>query len=1299
MARKCIGLPFGGMIALCAILLLAPNTYAEGFKVVPKKYTISGTVGLADVVLNGFPVSPPIKTDQNGAYSVQVNYGWQGVVTPVKPGYTFSPASKSYPSTTADRTEENYTASLKTYAISGSVIQPGVQMIGFPEEVVSDQSGRYTANVPWNWSGTVTPTKTAWQFEPANKQYKDVARDMKEDNYKASEQMIVISGAAGVEGVVLKGLPGDPTSQKDGTYRAVVKYGWSGKVTPTKEGHEFLPPTMEYAELTANQTNQDYTAKVFTYQISGTAGLAGVVMKGLPGEPMTDTNGYYTAMVPHGWTGKVTPDKPGFQFTPKSIDIPRVTAAKENVDFSGKVIYYTISGTTGTPRAALSGFPGDPVSDDQGKYTAQVEYGWNGAVTPKKEGFIFNPPVKEYAPVTQNMTQNYTAQGITYKITGNTGGQAQVILKGAPGTSAVVSGADGAYSIDVPYGWKGKITPVKGGFTFDPNVREYPEVLYPQPAQDYVARVVQYSVAGRIVDETGNGLAEAMVRADGIPEAVMTDGNGQFDLKVNFGWKGKLTFEKEGYTFNPSTKMMEPVSVDIKNVAVAARVRMLTLVDKVTAGEGPTAEPIAEVKVTPEPAPPGSVPAMSDTTGKYTIRVPYGWTGELRFEKPGFDFDPPTKAIPKMTADIDNVSPKKPVAPTPGPVSPTPGPVSPAPRPVSPTPGPVSPTPGPVSPTPGPVSPAPGPVSPSPSPTNKEQKIVELNQQRNALEAQVAAAKQAGKPVPPDVEQKLSTVKKELSSLMIDMARPPTPPGPQPVAGTGPYEGPGLHDMLTELGKRAGVSITWDATVKNEPVPISLGGLEGLPVTVALQRVLQSVAQQTMYAYSDPDERTYVVYRPITNMFPDTELVTALQDLSAATGVTIIPDPNVTGRVNVNFQEASFEQALDMLLAGKPYVFKRVPDKNPRYYLVADRGIMGRAFIDISETRRVRLNYTTAVRAKALLSPIFSLYVQAESPNPRDPNDMGNTLVVTAVPSMIDRILQDIRQIDRFKRQVLLDARVVVMERGDLLNLGVEWGWPKIQAGLFTESGFNSNTGVTTSGWPYGVQIGYTPDRVFTDSLMMALNLLKENSQADIIANPKVVAQDGRQAEMRVIQEEWFMMQGTQSNAFYYSAAQLQKIESGTVLAITPYIGDNNDITLLMAVEVSDSIPKARGSDLPLVTRRTARNSVTVKDGGTVAVGGLTENRSRSTEKRVPGLSELPVIGKLFQNKNNDKATREVAVFVTAHLVPEGTQVINPNRTVAISPGEPTTAEPTTNENEDEFRRRLNEALMNNPTR
>jgi type II secretory pathway component GspD/PulD (secretin) len=104
-------------------------------------------------------------------------------------------------------------------------------------------------------------------------------------------------------------------------------------------------------------------------------------------------------------------------------------------------------------------------------------------------------------------------------------------------------------------------------------------------------------------------------------------------------------------------------------------------------------------------------------------------------------------------------------------------------------------------------------------------------------------------------------------------------------------------------------------------------------------------------------------------------------------------------------------------------------------------------------------------------------------------------------------------------------------------------------------------------------------------------------------------------------------------------------------LTITPHLGDNNDITLQVAVEVSDSIPSGRGNELPVVTRRKAENNVTIKDGGTVALAGLTENRTRTDRKRVPGFSNLPLIGSLFKSNNNENSSREIAVFVTARLV------------------------------------------------
>jgi len=226
--------------------------------------------------------------------------------------------------------------------------------------------------------------------------------------------------------------------------------------------------------------------------------------------------------------------------------------------------------------------------------------------------------------------------------------------------------------------------------------------------------------------------------------------------------------------------------------------------------------------------------------------------------------------------------------------------------------------------------------------------------------------------------------------------------------------------------------------------------------------------------------------------------------------------------------------------------------------------------------------------------------------------------------------------------------------------------------------------------WPWGVQIGYTPDAAFTDSLLLTLNLLSQNGEADIVSSPQLLAQDGRPAELRVMNEEYYYLTAGPRAAYYYAEAQLETIEAGTVLTITPRIGDNNDITLAIATEVSDVVSRGQQAAevLPLVTvsRRTANNTVRIKDGGTVALAGLTENKKVLEDKRTPGLSSIPVLGNLFNNKRDQTATREVAVFVTARLVPEMEQVVK----VAESAPESLSVEPT---GEGEFQMRLRESL------
>jgi hypothetical protein len=135
-----------------------------------------------------------------------------------------------------------------------------------------------------------------------------------------------ISGSAGLAGVTMKGLPGDPVTASDGTYSAKVSADWVGTVTPTKEGYSFTPASRAYMTPIKDMTNQDYAPAAITYTISGRVGMAGVLMAGLPGDPISDNKGVYSAKVPHGWSGTVAPTKEGYTFMPSHRGYKDVTA-------------------------------------------------------------------------------------------------------------------------------------------------------------------------------------------------------------------------------------------------------------------------------------------------------------------------------------------------------------------------------------------------------------------------------------------------------------------------------------------------------------------------------------------------------------------------------------------------------------------------------------------------------------------------------------------------------------------------------------------------------------------------------------------------------------------------------------------------------------------------------------------------------------------------------------------------------------------------------------------------------------
>ena len=170
-----------------------------------------------------------------------------------------------------------------------------------------------------------------------------------------------------------------------------------------------LLPGISQAGQTQDRAGVGASEKILT--ISGKTNASGVIMRGLPGDPITDDKGVYAARVRYGWGGIVTPTKEGYVFEPPNRNYGKVAEDQPYQDYTPRVVTFTISGNAGASGVLMQGLPDSPVTDRNGAYTASVPYGWAGRVAPYKEGYTFEPARKEYPRIVANLrNQDYAAR-------------------------------------------------------------------------------------------------------------------------------------------------------------------------------------------------------------------------------------------------------------------------------------------------------------------------------------------------------------------------------------------------------------------------------------------------------------------------------------------------------------------------------------------------------------------------------------------------------------------------------------------------------------------------------------------------------------------------------------------------------------------------------------------------------------------------------------------------------------------------------------------------------------------------
>jgi len=519
-----------------------------------------GVINLIVELNNGTTVTTT--TNTSGYYEFTVPAGSTYTITPLMPpsvpdhGYTFDPVFRTISTpVSADIPNQNFTANLNKYTISGTVWNNGVKMNGV---VVRLFDG--TTN-----SDYTTGTANAGEYTFANL-----------DAHKNYTVTPLTNTGAGV-------------------------------------GYTFLPITKTFTDLVGNKNNEDFATNSNTYKISGyvarnlanlTTGVNNVVIAlattsgainfsstTVTGNDPSDANnkGYYEFVVPAGNTYSITPSvvpDQGYSYAPVVINTSSPLAANlPNQNFTANLNNYTISGKVWNSGSPMSGVlltlkknnvvAATVTTGVDGLYSfLSLEAHADYIVTPEKAGFTFLPQARTFLDLVGDKPgEDFVTSENTHKISGyvrrtSNAGVPNITLNlvnavGPVNTNiSAVSQPDGYYEFTVPAGVSYKITPLTvpdQGYNFTPVNITTPVVVTSLTEQNFTANLNSYTISGYVLNSAGGtGLQGVTVHCTGRPD-VLTNANGFYSFTVLALGTYTILPEYTGLNFAPTFATFENV--------------------------------------------------------------------------------------------------------------------------------------------------------------------------------------------------------------------------------------------------------------------------------------------------------------------------------------------------------------------------------------------------------------------------------------------------------------------------------------------------------------------------------------------------------------------------------------------------------------------------------------------------------------------------------------------------------------------------------------------------------------------
>lgn len=381
--------------------------------------------------------------------------------------------------------------------------------------------------------------------------------------------------------------------------------------------------------------------------------------------------------------------------------------------------------------------------------------------------------------------------------------------------------------------------------------------------------------------------------------------------------------------------------------------------------------------------------------------------------------------------------------------------------------------------------------------------------------------------------------------------------------------------------------------------------------------------------------------------FYQTDVAIILQALADNKQLNLVLDDDVSIKQTIKLQNIDWQRALDIVLHSAKlqaqiednilFVSKAV---DPQILLERQQQELKEQqlkqpleIMSIAVNHAQPMTLIEAIEQQELLSPRGKAVIDKRT----------NSLIITDITERFEGIKKLVKAFDKPISQVHISAHIVTMSEESMNELGIKWGYSggsslglnKFDVGLDVASATST--------------VGFNLAKLSGGLLNLELSALEAENQLEIIASPNLLTANQNTASIK---------QGTdipyEVSSGSNGATSIEFKQAVLGLEVTPkIIADDKMILDLFITQntAGQSIKRRDGGEALAIETQEIKTQVMVKSGETVVLGGIFQQINNSHTRKVPGVSKLPIIGNLFNNKSKKQQKRELVIFITPQLV------------------------------------------------